>query len=143
MDELLDDEFPIDAADTADSPTNKERRERFRHGLFLPGNNLPGQGYISKQLNLFRRALEDEVLNTKGQIGVLDAALVNTAVEWARHGMRCAYWLEESYDTFKPSERVEHSAWVAKACDARDKAIKALDLSAEPSDFLDEIHESQ
>ena len=76
--------------------------------------------------------MEDAVVELKGGIGILDAANVNSVLKWERHGMLAAHWLRNEAEKLTPTERLKFSEAIAKASDARDKAIRALGLDEKP-----------
>jgi hypothetical protein len=58
----------------------------------------------------------------------MDAALINTAFRAERHAQLAQRWLAREADSMTPADRLSYSREVARASEARDKAIAALDL---------------
>src|SRR5262245_27058537 len=121
-------------AQTPKNDTRKRRggqpnnSNRLRHGL--KAGQLPADAkYIEYRMNNFRRQLEAAVLEAKGEISLSDAATVQTALRWERHGCLAQRWLTKQYDELKPEQRLTFSREVARASAERDKAIAALCLS--------------
>jgi hypothetical protein len=100
-----------------------------RHGL--RGGKLPkGCQYIENRVNALRRQVETAVIEAKGEIGVVDAAAINSVLKWERHGLLAAHWLRHEADKLTAAERLKFSEAIAKASDARDRNIRALGLDA-------------
>jgi hypothetical protein len=99
----------------------------LRHGL--RSGKLPTRcKFIENATNAFRRELEAVVIKMKGAISISDAAAINSATKWEQHGLLARYWLRKEIDKLTPSDRLRFSEAIARASDARDKAIRALDL---------------
>lgn len=120
-----------------DEPANEEpakvggqkgNRNHMRHGL-TAGKLPKGCQYLENQLNGFRRTLEDIVIGVKGQISLPDAASIQTALKWERHGALALRWLTKEGDKLKPMESLAFSREIAKASTERDKALASLGLN--------------
>ncbi len=103
----------------------------IRHGL-LSGKLPKGCQYVENRMNAFRRQLEGELISIKGQVSIIDAASINTAVKWERHGMLAQRWLRLECEDLKPADKLSFSREIAKASTERDKALAQLDLDAPP-----------
>lgn len=109
----------------AGAPRNN--RNAMRHGL--SAGNLPSDArYIENRMNAFRRQLEDLVLAAKGQVTLMDAALIQTVLKHERHGMLAQRWLRLEEKKLKPLERLNFSREITKAAERRDKALLQLKL---------------
>lgn len=109
--------------------TKLRTRTRLRHGL--KAGKLPdGARYIEYQMNALRRQLEDAVLDARGEVDIVDAANIQTAVKWERHGALALRWLRLEVDGLKPLERLHFSREIARASTERDKAIANLNLAS-------------
>lgn len=107
----------------------KGNRNNMRHGL--RAGQLPADAkYIECRMNAFRREVEDAVIVSKGEINLVDAASIQTAMKWERHGALALRWLTKEADKLSPSERLQFSREVARASTERDKALSALQLDA-------------
>jgi len=105
----------------------------IRHGLTC--GKLPRDcQYVEIKMNGLRRTLEAAVIEAKGEVNLLDAACIQTAVKWERHGALALRWLVKAGDTLKPVERLQFSREIAKASAERDKAILLLELSDKNAD---------
>ncbi len=103
----------------------------LRHGL--KAGKLPKDArYIEHQMNSLRRTLESAVMAARGEVTIPDAAAIQTAVKWERHGALCLRWLRVEGDKLKPEQRLAFSREIAKASDSRDRAIAALGLNEAP-----------
>ncbi len=110
----------------------------MRHGL--QAGKLPaGCGYIENRLNSFRRQLEDIVMAAKGEVTITDAAHIQTALKWERHGMLALRWLKIEGDSLKPTDKLNFSREIAKASESRDRAIRNLNLDRDKQDNIIEI----
>ena len=113
-----------------------------RHGM--RGGKLPkGCQYIEGRVNALRRQVEEEVLAVKGEINLIDAAMINSVLKWERHGLLAQHWLRHEAAKLSPSDRLRFSEAIAKASDSRDRAIRALGLDTPPkpvtlTDYLQE-----
>jgi hypothetical protein len=112
------------------SGPGKGNANAMRHGL--KAGKLPKDArYIEHQMNALRRQLENAVFDAKGAVGLVDAANIQTAVKWERHGALCLRWLRLEGSTMKPEQRLQFSREIARASAERDKAIAALELGKE------------
>jgi hypothetical protein len=104
---------------------------RSRHGL--RGSGLPkGCGHINRSTCHFRRMVEAEVLDARGEITLVDAACINTAFRAERHAQLAQRWLAKEADAMTPADRLSYSLAVVKASESRDKALAALNLPRRP-----------
>jgi len=105
----------------------------IRHGL--KAGQLPKDAkYIEWRLNAFRRTLEAAVLAKKNEVTITDAAFIQTAIRWERHGCLAQRWLRKKYEELKPAELLHFSREIAKASTERDRALAALNLGRNASD---------
>lgn len=112
----------------------------LRHGL--KAGKLPSRlQYIEHRINFFRRHLEETVMAIKGEVSITDAASINSAAKWERHGVLAGHWLRTEADKLSASDRLRFSEAIAKASDNRDKNIRALELDVErnPWNVLDAL----
>jgi hypothetical protein len=119
------------------------KRKRVRnqnaltHAMRSALGALPaGAGYVNRLAYAMRRELEQAVASTDGSISLTKAAWIDSAVKWERHGQLATRWLRLHHDEMDLGQRLEFSREVAKATDARNKAIQALDLDRDPGDAL-------
>ena len=99
----------------------------MRHGL--KAGKLPADAkHIEIQINLFRREIEGSVLRAKGEITLMDAASIQTACKWERHGALALRWLRKEGNNLKPTERLAFSREIARASTERDRALALLKL---------------
>jgi hypothetical protein len=120
---------------TTDKPVDPDRnrggapegnRNNLRWGLRC--GQLPADcGHIKRERNKLRRFIEDLVIEAKGEISLLDAALINSAVRWEVHAMLAGRKMQHAADLTTMQE-VELSREVAKASDNRDKCLKSMGL---------------
>lgn len=122
---------------TAGNPVDREGSRSTvldanrRYGLV--GGKLPkGCQYIENRVNGLRRQVESAIVELKGEIGIVDAANVNSILKWERHGLLAAHWLRHEAGKLSPTERLKFSEAIAKASDARDRAIRSLGLDVPP-----------
>jgi len=116
---------------TAKTDTPPVNRGWVRHGLAC-GKLPKGCEYVERRINAFRLQLEQAVMQAKGTVSIADAAAINSACKWERHGMLATRWLRQEMDNLSAADRLRFSAEIAKASDRRDKAIRALGLDKKP-----------
>jgi hypothetical protein len=117
----------------------KGNSNNLRHGM--RGGKLPkGCQYIENRVNALRRQVEEALIAVKGDIGIVDAAAINSILKWERHGLLAAHWLRKEADRLSASDRLRFSEAIAKASDNRDRAIRSLDLDREGEDVLDQLY---
>lgn len=118
----------------------KGNTNAIRHGLHanrhgMVGGKLPkGCAYIEKRVNGLRRQVEALILEDRGEIGILDAANVNSILKWERHGLLASHWLRKESEKMSYSDKLKFSEAIAKASDNRDKALRALKLDRDETD---------
>jgi hypothetical protein len=101
---------------------------------YLRAGKLPPKlQYVEHRINAFRRHLEEAVAESKGEVSIVDAAAINTACKWERHGLLAQHWLRHEAENLSVDQRLKFSAEIAKASDNRDKNLRALGLDAEPA----------
>ena len=104
---------------------------RATHYLRCQLHELPkGKGlhYITRQCREERRVIEDAVIATGRDIGVYEAATIQTAINWARHGKLCARWLRGQCSDMTPAELLNFSREIARASAERDRCLERLGL---------------
>ena len=89
-----------------------------------------------------RRALEDAVVERRGKVTLSDAFTIQTACKWERHGMLATKWLRDNPE-MPPRERLDFSREIAKASEARDRAVKALEVDPRDVDPWEEMWRAQ
>lgn len=111
---------------------------------YLKAGKLPAKlQYVEHRINGFRRHLEEAVAKAKGEVSLVDAAAINSACKWERHGILAQHWLrhaeDEAADESKPNatrlsmaDRLKYSEAIAKASDSRDKCLRLLGLDIKP-----------
>jgi hypothetical protein len=103
----------------------------MRHGM--RGAGLPvGCERIGREANKLRRALEDEVIQARGEISLVDASFINTCYRAERHAQLAQKWLAREAEAMTPADRLHYSREVVRASESRDKALAALRLPQRP-----------
>jgi hypothetical protein len=104
----------------------------LRHGLRSQrlGRKLE---YIARQTIIFRRHVETAVLSARGEIGVFDAAVVQTSCEWLCYALKVKRLLRLNDDTLNSDQKVAYGKEVARAMSERDKALKMLGIHSTAS----------
>ncbi len=95
-------------------------KHALRHGL-TTGSLPSGCAYVTRETNKLRCALEEAVIALRGEVGLADAAAINSAVRWERHAMLAQRWLRVDVGDMDASTRLAYSRDVAKASSERDK----------------------
>lgn len=120
-----------DKTPTPDKPRTggapKNNRNHLRHGLFA-GQLPKGCKHIENRTLKLRRQIEDLLLESKGEVTILDAAIIQTALRWERHSLLCQRWLTKEIKKLSPSDRLNFSREIAKASTERDKCLQRLGL---------------
>jgi len=117
------------------SGPRKGNRNNMRHGL--RAGKLPVDcQHVEIQCNMLRRQLEDAVIAARGEVNLVDAANIQTALKWERHGALALRWLRVSGDKLKPVEQLTFSREIARASTERDKALAALKLDRDAKDSV-------
>ena len=111
---------------------------RLKTGTKVPANRLV-VGELPKALlsvrregRAYRRKLEAAVVEAKGSISVLDSHLIDTASAATIAAGICRWTLRNKLDGMKASEVLAASQGIVKNKQARDVAVKALDLDSPP-----------
>jgi len=116
---------------TSNSPSKggapPKNRNHLRHGLFA-GQLPKGCQHIENRTLKLRKQIEDLLLEIKGEVSLIDAASVQTALRWERHGLLCQRWLTKEFKTLSPSDRLNFSREIARASGERDKALDRLGI---------------
>jgi hypothetical protein len=118
----------------------KGNQNATRHGM--RGSKLPSEcKFIELRVNNLRRQMEEAVLAVKGEINIVDAAAINSILQWERHGALAAYWLRKEAKTLSAGDRLRFSEACAKASDNRDRNIRQLGLDHDKAeDLLDRLY---
>jgi hypothetical protein len=104
---------------------------------YLRAGKLPPRlQYVEHRINAFRRHLEEALVTAKGNVGIVDAAAINSACKWERHGLLAQHWLRHEADKLSAGDRLKFSEAIAKASDNRDKNIRQLGLDVSPEPWL-------
>jgi len=105
----------------------------IRHGLTC--GKLPADcQHVEIKINGLRRTLEAAVMEAKREISLIDAATIQTACKWERHGALALRWLVKAGDSLKPLERLKFSEAIAKASAERDRALQMLKIDRDAKD---------
>lgn len=91
----------------------------------------------------YRRAMEDIILENKGDISVEDAHLLDTACAAVIHGGVCRWLLRQKIGAMTHSDILTCSRELLQSKERRDKAVKALrvDRRAKTADFIEALYE--
>ena len=118
----------------------KGNRNSIRHGL--KAGKLPKDAqYIEVRLNVFRRNLEDAVMQAWGEVTLECAAAIQTALRWERHAALCQRWLTKEEKKLTLDQKITYSREIARASAERDKAIAFLELdNDEETDLIDALY---
>ena len=110
----------------------KGNRNRLRHGLYSPSMGK-GLSYPDKQAGIFRRAIENALIELRGEVGLLDAALVHSACEAQKVAFanRAAKRAAEEAGTLKAELALAFDRDYLRALDVRDRKLVQLGLGKE------------
>lgn len=79
----------------------------------------------------FRRLLENAVMEAKGSISLIDAALIQTACRHERASRLALAWLREHEEELTHAERLAYNKAIADSSAARDKTLERLKLETD------------
>lgn len=98
-------------------------------------------GYVKRITASLRDAVERAVIDAKGEVGLSDAATVQTLIRWERHALLAQRWLRNEADKLTPADKLRFSEAVAKASAERDKCFTRLgiDRRADASDIWAQV----
>jgi hypothetical protein len=68
------------------------------------------------------------VIACKGEVSLIDAAAINSAMRWERHALLAQRWLRKDWEELTADQRLNFSREVARASSERDKCLKTLGL---------------
>lgn len=108
-------------------PAPPNNTNAAKHWLTL-GSLPPGAGYIKRITASLRDAVERAVVDAKGEIGLVDAAVVQTLIRWERHALLAQKWLRNEIESLSPSDKIRFSAEIARASAERDKCFARLGI---------------
>ncbi|MAT70667.1 MAG: hypothetical protein CMJ58_14210 [Planctomycetaceae bacterium] len=124
------------------SSRDKRRRNALTHGMratTLAG--LPkGAAYIRRLVLSFRRELEAVVIDAKGEVSFMDGAHINTASRHEQVALLAGRWLKLNAETMSHQERLQYLQAVARASEARDRALSALNLDRDTGSILESLY---
>jgi hypothetical protein len=92
------------------------------------GKLPPGCAYVKRLAAQLQHVLEAEVLDARGEVGVYEAAVIQSAVRWEKHALLSQRWLRQASDTLTPEQRLAFSREVARASSERDRCLERLGL---------------
>jgi hypothetical protein len=98
-----------------------------KHGLRSTGWPK-GTERERRAVGAYGRALREAVLAAGGQLDIVTAGLINTAMRWERHASLAARWLRLEHASLTPDQRLSYSRETARASSERDRAVAALGL---------------
>jgi hypothetical protein len=84
----------------------------------------------------YRRALEEQVMEAKGEVNTTDAHLINEAVTAEVHASVCRWLLRTRLEKMTVADVTRCSEQILKSRTIRNKAVERLELDRDP-DALD------
>lgn len=106
---------------------DRDKLAARRRGLVL--GELPGKyKWASSLVASFRSFVEGEVLAARGEITLMDSALISTACRAERHGLLCQKLLKDNHATLSPPEIAKLSEQSVAASAKRDASLEKLRL---------------
>jgi hypothetical protein len=117
------------------------RADPDKQAVRLTLGSLPASlARVERDAYAYRRVLEQAVLDVHGGISLVQAHAVDTATRWWRHGQAAQAWLKDHDGSMEHGERLSYLTAIAKAADARDKALERLKLEISPGDQMDRFY---
>ena len=125
------------------APRNNENAlrsgQRVRFGLMI-GGGPKATRYVTAKLCKFREALEQAVVSVHGEVSLLHAAAISTALRWERAAALSTKWFREQGDKMDVLDRVALQKAIAEASERRDKAIERLKIERKEADLWASIY---
>lgn len=84
---------------------------------------------MKREVDVMRVAIEDAVVAAKGEVGLYDAATIQSAMRWERHAMLAQRWLRLSINEMDAATKLSYSREIARASTERDKCLERLGLN--------------
>jgi hypothetical protein len=117
-----------------------ENQNATQHGRWSTLGSLPpGCTHIRKLCAKLRNQLEQAVTAEHGEVSLLSAATIQTAVRHERHAQLAQKWLKDNPD-INVETRLAISRDIASASEKRDKCLRLLNIdrkrTANPWDSL-------
>lgn len=109
----------------------KGNRNRMTHGQagWLATGSLPkGASYVRRLIGRMRSVLERAVLDSFGEVGPTEAALIQSACRHEGRALLAQRWLREGTD-LPVKDRLAMLQVIGNATDSRDRAIEKLKLT--------------
>jgi hypothetical protein len=111
---------------------NALKTATYSHALAL-GKMPPKFSYIRKLLASLKQQIEAAVLDARDEIDLVDAATIQTILRAERHARLCERLLVTEAD-MDVDQRTNLSREAHRASEARDKALRSLDLRIDKTD---------
>ncbi|MCC7474269.1 MAG: hypothetical protein IT425_02640 [Pirellulales bacterium] len=113
-------------------PENSRWRCGLRHGLKT--RHLPFKGGKSIELyrNVYRRAIENELIEQGREIGAVEATIVAAATTAYEHALKAGIWLANHHDELDPEQRLNFSREEMRGLAEAAKLLKQLDIDRRP-----------
>lgn len=121
----------------------------YKHGLRASVSKFPKAAKSDeRKVYTLRNTIQEAVATQYGEISVMHAALIQSAVRHETRAILAARWLRRDENEKLPlNDRLQLLATISSATDARDKCLKALGLLAAPkpvdSDFWSSLDEPE
>jgi hypothetical protein len=96
-----------------------------------------GCSYVARVLAELRRQLEAAVVAAHGQVSILHAASINSAVRHEGRAILAGRWLRLHAESMSHTERLHYLREVSNASDSRDRCLARLGLDKD--DLLSRI----
>lgn len=107
----------------------------LRSGRMALSDVPAGCSRIRAVRSKLRSALELLTLEVRGQVGVYEAALIQTACRWETHARLAARWLRIGKD-LTLADKLALSKAIAYGSEKRDLCLKALGLDQQARDTI-------
>lgn len=102
-------------------------RNSLKHGL-TSGRLPPGSSYIKRAMGRFVAAVEEAVVDAGGELDVMTAATIQSAMRWERHALLAQRWLVQAFGELSHADRLAYSREIARASSERDKCLRVLGI---------------
>jgi hypothetical protein len=104
------------------------------------GELPPDLAHVKREARAYRRGLEQAVVDAHGEVSVVHAHALDTAVQGQIHFGVCKWILRTKIDKMEVGDVMKCSGEMLRAKERRDAAVKTLDLDRNGRDLIDALY---
>ncbi|MGE3410331.1 MAG: hypothetical protein AB7I37_26360, partial [Pirellulales bacterium] len=106
-------------------------RNAAKSGIYALGSYPKGASYVRRLVGQLKMALENAVQARHGEISLTRAGAIQTACRHEAVAMLAQRWLRLRFKKMGDSDRLNYLKQIATASEARDKAMRSLELEGQ------------